>query len=321
MKNLIFNLCVLCFLNLNNLSFAQDINWEEIGRGNSGLKCILVQDKPKLIYFGSSKGVFKSEDDGGSFRNVLSVRGHNKNINFLSFDPLDKNSIYAGTGNGLFRSKSQGKNWDRIFKGKNYLENECTALLISPFGIYLGTKAGLFISKDHGRSWHREKAKLGKSPIYGLSGNLKESDYIYAACADGVFASFDKGLTWERSFIATNPINTEEAEELSDDTNDDRGYFQIRYIASGVNNLSNLYLATSRGAYKSADKGKTWEAISNYGLFSRDIKFLLATNNLEIYAATKSGVFEYRNERWHELSFGLTAQDIEFLARYNQVNL
>src|SRR3989338_5333795 len=115
------SLSVLCFLHFNMLALAEDINWEEIGRGNSGLKCILIQDKPQVIYFGSSKGVFKSEDGLAGWRNVLSVRGGKKKINFLSFDPQDKNLIYAATGNGFFRSNTLGKNWNRIFKGKNYL--------------------------------------------------------------------------------------------------------------------------------------------------------------------------------------------------------
>ena len=321
MKKFIFSLCVFCFLYFNMLAFAQDINWEEIGRGNSGLKCILIQDKPKAIYFSSSKGVFKTVDEGVSFRNVLSVRGDNKKINFLSFDPQEKNFIYAATGNGLFRSKTLGKDWNRIFKGKNYLENECTALLVLPFGIYLGTRAGLFISTDHGRSWNKEAGKIGKSGVLAFANSPKEPDCIYVACTDAVFRSLDRGLSWEKVFIATSATSADEAEELSEDVNEEKVYSGIKYIAFARNNPSNLYLATSRGVYKSQDKGITWEPISNYGLLSRDIKFLLATDNSDIYAATKSGVFEYRNGRWFELSFGLIAQGIEFIAADNQGGL
>ncbi|MFZ2938485.1 MAG: hypothetical protein WA066_07305, partial [Candidatus Omnitrophota bacterium] len=40
-----------------------------------------------------------------------------------------------------------------------------------------------------------------------------------------------------------------------------------------------------------------------------------------IYAVTKSAIFEYTNERWHELSLGLTAEDISSLAKDNHGNL
>lgn len=321
MKKLIFSLSVFCFLNFNTLSFGQEVVWEEIGRGNSKAKCVLAEKNAKIICFGSEKGVFKSDDGALSWRNVLSLKGDNKKINYLSFDPQDKNSIYAATGNGLFRSRTLGKNWDRIFKGGNYLENECSALLVLQFGIYLGTRAGLFISTDHGRSWHKEAGKIGKSSVLAFASDPKEPDCIYVACTDAVFRSLNRGLSWEEVFIATSAISASEAEELSEDVSEEEASSGIKYIVFLKGNASNLYLATSRGVYKSPDKGITWEPLSNYGLLSRDIKFLLATDNSDIYAATKSGVFEYRNGRWFELSLGLIAQGIEFIAADNQGSL
>ncbi len=302
-------------------AFADDIIWDDIGRGNLGLKTVLINpNNPQIIYVGSSNAVLKSEDNGKNWRNILSVKGQDKAVNFLLFDPNNKNSLYAGTGNGLFYSITQGRSWCRIFQGKNYLENKCTTLATLPYGIYLGTKGGLFISKDNGRSWHKETGKIGKSYILAIAYDLREPGHIYVACIDGVFRTKDNGKSWERIFI-NHPVESDSnGEEAAEDQDEEERSSDIRYISIDPNNSNYLYLATLRGVYKSQNKGESWELLSTYGLFNQDIKFLLVSRKSNIYAVAKSGVFEYRDQRWHELSSCLVATEINFLSLDAQEN-
>jgi photosystem II stability/assembly factor-like uncharacterized protein len=303
-------------------SFASEIDWQDISGGNSNLQAVLVNpDNPRIIYIGSGRGVLKSEDGGASWRNILSVSGQKRRVNFLLFEPQNKDSLYAATGNGLFYSANQGRNWKRIFQGKDYLENECTALAIAPTTIYLGTKAGLFLSKDKGRSWHREAANLGKSRISAITCDIKEANYVYLACQDGVFKTKDGGQSWERTFVAYSAEKEGNIEEETEKKEEEASVFQIRYLAIDPNNSNYLYLATSKGVYKSQDRGQRWELISSYGLLNQNTRFVLVSNNCCLYAATKSGVFEYRNNRWQELSVHLLAEEVNFLALDNQDNL
>jgi len=317
MRKVIVNLVavVLCILCLATLSFAQELVWEDIGRGNLNLKTVLIdQDNSKIIYIGTdNSGVFKSVDTGENWRNILSVRGENRAVNYLLFDFRDRNSLYAATGNGLFFSSDQGKNWKRIFKGKNYFENECATLVVLPSAIYLGTKGGLFVSKDKGRSWSKEAGKLGNSEILAIAYNPKEPNSIYVACVDGVFKTKDGAQSWERIFLAHPVENGDDKDEANEDRDEEERNSNIRYISIDSNNLNYLYLATSRGVYKSQDRGKTWELLSDYGLLDREVKFLLISPKSVLYAITKAGVFRYEQERWHELSLGLVAQDISSL--------
>jgi len=302
--------------------FAKDIIWDDIGRGNLDLRTVLINpDNPQVIYIGSSNAIVKSEDGGASWRNILSVKGQNKAVNFLLSDPRNKNSLYAATGNGLFYSSNQGKNWSRTFKGKNSFENECTGLATLPYGIYLGTKAGVFLSKDNGRSWHKESGILGNSQILNISYNLSEPDYIYIASLNGVFKTSDAGKNWERIFIAHPVENGDKGDEVIEGQDEPARFSDIKYVTIDPNNLNCLYVATSKGVYRSQNKGKSWDLLTGYGLLSKEIKFLLISLKSTIYAVTKSGISEYTNERWHELSLGLTAEDIRFLAKDNQGNL
>ena len=325
MRKVIVNLVavVLCILCLATLSFAQELVWEDIGRGILNLKTVLIdQDNSKIIYIGTgNSGVFKSVDTGENWRNILSVRGENRAVNYLLFDFRDRNSLYAATGNGLFFSSDQGKNWKRVFKGKNYFENECATLVVLPSAIYLGTKGGLFVSKDKGRSWSKETGKLGNSEILAIAYNPKEPNYIYIACVDGVFRTGDAGKSWERIFVSFATENNSEIEESDEDIDEEIKTSNIRYISVDPSNANYLYLATSRGIYKSPDKGNSWELLTDYGLLSRDIKFLLVSGNSEIYAVSKSGIFVYENSHWQELSLGLIADKIRFLTQDKLGNL
>ncbi len=302
--------------------FAQGLIWQDIGRGNTDFTTALIDPgNPRIIYAGTGNSIIKTEDGGGNWRNVLSIKGQNKAVNFLLFGPKDKDSLCAATGNGLFFSPDQGKNWKRIFRGKNSLENECTALGILPSGIYLGTKQGLFISKDNGSSWHKETSKLGNSRILAIAYHLKEPSDIYVACIDGVFKTQDDGKSWERIFVAHPVENGDDKDEADEDQDEEERFSDIRYVSIDPDNLNYLYIAAKKGIYKSQERGKTWYLLTGCGLLNRDIKFLLVSLKSTIYAVTKSGVFEYRNEGWYELSLGLAAENIRFLAQDNQGNL
>lgn len=296
--------------------FGQGAAWDDIGGGNSDLSTALVhRDNPKHIYFGSGRGVFKTEDGGLSWRNILSVRGQNRKVNYLLFSAQDKNSLYAATGNGLFYSANLGGDWRKIFRGKDFLEEECTALAVLPYGIYLGTKGGLFVSRDNGRSWHKEAAKLGSSHILTVASSLKEPDTLYAACRDAVFKSGDSGKSWEIIFLAKPAQDRPEAEEMDDNGDEEEGSFCVRYISLDADNAGHIYLATSRGVYFSRNKGKDWERLSSLGLLNRDVIFLLVSGESPVYSVTKSGAFEYSNERWQDISLGLASSHIRSLAR------
>lgn len=313
----------LFILNFGRDVLGSDIVWQDIGRGNMNLRTVLVHpDNPRIIYIGSkNKGIFKTADAGKTWRNVLSIKGANRAINFLLFNPQDRNSLYAATSGGLFHSSNQGYFWKRIFQGKNYFERECTAVAVLPYAIYVGTKGGLFVSKDKGRTWHREKANLGKSHILAIVYNIKEPNYIYVACTDGIFKTKDAGESWERIFVGYCIENGNGEEEDTEDHDEQKCFSDIRYISIDPNNLNHLYLATSKGVYISQDKGESWQKLSDYGLLDRDVRFLLISPKPNLYAVSKSGIFVYKDERWQELSLRLMAEEIDSLAIDNQDSL
>ena len=312
-------LCVLSF----RMAQGQEVFWQQISRENLDVTCVAVEPgNPATIYIASENSVLKTEDNGMSWRNILSVRGQNRAINFLCLNTQDGNSLYAATGNGLYRSQDRGKAWQRIFRGKDSWENSCTAVAVLSDAIFLGTKAGLFISRDNGRSWLKADGRLGESQIFCLVYAFKEPDYLYVACVDGVFKSADGGKGWERVFVVlpTEKLLDEEQEETSENNHEEQ-ISQVKYIALDENNPNLLYLATSRGVYKSQDRANTWGLLSTSGLLSLDIRFVSVTNQSRVLISTKSGVYVYQDSRWQESSLRLPVEEVKFLTSDNQENI
>ena len=301
--------------------WALEPQWQEVTRGIVNVKTVLVRDNPKVILIGTDRGIFKTEDGGGAWRNVFSIRGDNHTINYLAADAQDKGAIYAATGAGVYFSANEGQRWNRIFKGKNSSESDCAAVVSLAQGIYLGTKAGLFVSKDKGRSWRKEPGKLGDSRVFNIACLYKDPHLIYVACADGVFKSADSSASWERVYITHAVENGGELEENNEDRDEEERHSEIRYISIDPDNASSIYLATSRGVYKSKDQGGGWALLSEYGLLSHDTQFILSSEKSEVYAAAKSGIFVYQNEEWRELSFNLTCRYVNFLRLDKDGNL
>lgn len=318
----IITVVLVAFFALNGECRAQEPEWQEISRGAVNVTSAAApNDDPKTIYIGTDKGILKTEDSGATWRSVLSLRGGARQVNDLVFDTRDKKVIYAPTQAGLYRSVNSGQRWSRIFKGKNSFENECTAVAVLSSGIFLGTKSGLFSSKDNGRTWNKEQGRLGKSRVFNIAYSGIEQGYIYVSSIDGIYRSADKAVSWERVYVARPGESEEEADESEDDRDEEERLSEIRYVAVEPGRQDNVYLATSRGVFKSKNRGDSWELLPEYGLLSRDTRFLLFSGRSELYALNRSGVFAFRNDSWRELSFNLNAGNINSLALDKEGNL
>lgn len=300
---------------------ASEVVWEDMSKGVSGITSVLpLGDGAKQVYIGAKGGVYKLTDNS-VWRNILSLRGKKGRVNLLVAVTQNKSVLYAATSGGLFCSNDNANSWKRIYKGRNDPQSDCIALAVCGKMIYLGTKQGLFTSPDLGRSWHKESGKVGDSQILALESIYPEQDEVYAATTEGVFKK-SKDKDWEKIFVP-HPQQEEPDQDFDQDDGADinTSVSDIRYLAASLAQSPNLYLATSRGVYISTDRGISWDILTDYGLLSRDVKFILATSHAEVYAATGSGIFKFTDKRWQEISFALAAGEPRFLAEDNAGNI
>lgn len=308
----VFSFVLVWLSMMSSFLLAQDLVWEDMSRGNSNIQVVLVNPLDnKIIFAGSAGNLLKSDNAGESWRSVLTIRSGMRNINALAMDTFNRDLVYAATDNGLYRSSNSGNRWERIFKGKNELENQCTAIFNTAEAIFVGTKTGLFISRDNGRSWHRQEAGIGKDAVLNIDAAGKQKTVIYLAATSGIFKSMDNGKNWEKIFISYS------RQGAGDEPADGEGSApektsDLRFVKAGINNINLAYFSCAKGVYKSLDQGKSWEKSDEYGLLNRDVKVLCLSENSQIFALSQSGVFSHEDARWAEVSFGLDAGRLSY---------
>lgn len=324
MKRIVLSGIVVWLTVMSNVLFAGDLDWEDIGRENRNCQTFLVDaQESKIIFAGYPGNILKTDNGGKSWRRVLAVKGRNSDINNLVMEKDNGNVVYVATGNGLYRSSNSGERWERIFRGKAELENYCSSVLIIGKAIFVGTKAGLFISRDYGRSWYKQPIGISNGEIYNIESRAGEDPVVYLAAFNGIFKSLDLGKSWDK--ILVNCSRRDSGEDLINDDSDQSEQADkqtdINFVKAGVVNGNLVYFSCTRGVYRSLNQGQSWEKLTEYGLLNRDVKMICLGDNSEIFVLTATGVFLYSHERWLELSFGLTAGKLNYLALDNLNNV
>ncbi|MDD5120754.1 MAG: hypothetical protein PHR84_05540 [Candidatus Omnitrophica bacterium] len=314
-------LTAVCFGVMSCTLLAEELVWEDLSRGNSNIQAILVNPPDnKVIFAGVPGSVLMTDNAGLTWRRVLSIRGRLRNINVLITEAGDFNIVYAATDNGLYRSGNLGARWARIFRGKNSLENQCTSVFSTAQGIFLGTRAGFFVSRDKGRSWRKDNGEIGKNEVINIDAPFKQNTVVYLSAVNGIFKSIDSGNNWEKIFVSNSKEDISH-EDLENEESLFKKTSDLRFVKAGINNINLLYLSTSKGIYKSPDQGKSWIKLSEYGLLDRDVKMICVSENSQIFALCRSGVFVFEDSHWVEVSFGLPAGKFNYLSLDSKFNI
>lgn len=157
--------------------------WRFLGPGNIGGRTrVLVIDpsQPEVMYTGGvSGGIWKTYTSGLQWEPIGDDLA-NIAVNSLVMHPTDRNTLYAGTGEGYFREQVRG-----------------TALPLRGDGI--------FVTHDAGETWTRLPA-TGTSDFHFVNDlviSRHNPSRLYAATRTGVWRSRDEGATWTRTLPST----------------------------------------------------------------------------------------------------------------------
>jgi photosystem II stability/assembly factor-like uncharacterized protein len=180
--------------------------------------------KDGILLLGTNEdGVLRSADQGRTWA-TWNFGLVDLNVLCLAISPaFDRDdTIFAGTGSGLFISQTGGKAWKETKLPAGYVA--VLSLAISPNfksdgTLLVGTESGgLWITQDRAQSWQR----LGENEIQGMVNQVSlDPQYparkgIFVLHENTVLHSTDEGKTWtvllegEIASLATIPAETAE---------------------------------------------------------------------------------------------------------------
>ncbi len=153
----------------------------------SHLVTSFVMTRAKTLIAGTSDlGVFRSTDAGESWAPSTSGLTDTR-VEDMDLGP--DGVVYAGTGDGVFRSVDDGLTWKAIGPS---LTNIWTVMGASAGRVFISTSQGTPArTADSGRSWRPFPPSFGPIAIFGLA----PGGTVYAAASD-LAISTDNGDTW-----------------------------------------------------------------------------------------------------------------------------
>ncbi len=334
-------LSVLLFM-IGTESTEAKFLWKDVSYGlrDVDLRSVACDPRnPEVVYLGSSSAIFKTIDGGRQWREILTIRGTERAVNFIAIDPKDSEVVYAATQNGLYKTTDAGRGWREILQGVSRDERKVQSLAIDSSDtkrVYAGTSYGLFLTNDGGNTRKKVSGTVADLWITFIALHPSKKDTFYVATKEGVFKTIDGGRTWEKVFATA--FEEEEVTCATYETETectDAGYYwyddachakeegeeevseEVQYIGIDPTDPQRVYLGARNGFFVTNNGGETWEKGIEVGLTNTNIRCLLiSSGEAMLYAATRKGVFEFSKERnmWQELYAGITTRDIRFIA-------
>jgi len=285
----------------------------------------LALGEKQTIYAGSfGKGIFKSEDGGGTWRAVN--EGMTDPFVYVVVVGPGK-TVYAGTvRGGVFRTQNGGTSWTAVNAGLDRLE---TPVLTFHQGVlYAGTGSGVYWSKNGGEQWTADNRGLSNFLVRALAVDAQGTMYagttgmgLYRkpAGASRWVRMTPSRLSHPRGQIPANFVRAlvvGQSGDLYAGTADNGVYVSrdqgkswrtiggplahasVRGMAIGG---SSWFVGTGVGMYRSGDQGKTWTPANN-GLTERAIQSFTVGKDGTVFAGTSGGVFKTEDDGAHWFS-------------------
>jgi photosystem II stability/assembly factor-like uncharacterized protein len=283
----------------------------------------------RIVYAGSSKGIFKSTDGGSSW--VLLGDASPTGTTALVIDPQNSDTILAVTYNdyddGVFKTLDGGITWTKLLKlvGAWTIAvdpHHTDSVLVGAGYGDIGSTPAIVKSVDGGASWRY----TSNFTIYALAIDPQNSGIVYAGGNGAFLKSTDGGQNWDAPIpfwpfgyitslavdsknpgtiyagtYRTGVLKSTDAGSNWTSVTADLGEISARYVVADPNEANVLYASFSLGngssadwggLLKTTDGGSTWRRVSK--LNSVLIRSLAVDPKTAgtIYVGTESGVWK-----------------------------
>ncbi len=318
------------------------------------------RERPGVIFVGAKQindarddssggGVFRSDDDGQTWRELEQMRGRSVRGMVQAVSHAD--TLVVAARDGIYRSKNRGESWRRITPEGDPELRGIHSVAVDPRDadtIYVGTWHLPWKTTDGGEHWKRaasrEQGMIDDSDIFSIHIDESNPDTILMSACSGIYRSLNSSEKWTKiqgipntsrrtHVIYQHPTHPElifagTTEGLWRSTNAGRpdSWARVTSLRQVINAIAihpdkpdRVYLGTEDfGVFVSNDGGETYEP-SNAGFVSRQVRAVLAdrTERGRVYAgvvfdATNGGLFVSSDGgmTWQHTMKGIGVRDV-----------
>ena len=179
------------------------VSWSPLAvPGTPSLRAIaMAPGDVHRLYVGGIGGVWRSDDDGVTWRNINGVGLPSNFIESLAVDPRDPDHVYAGTWRQVYRTRDGGETWTRIYQGMA-IDRDIFSLTISPHDpdtVFAGTCNFLYRSNDAGGSWNERRSGLETTHnrVHVILHDPSDPNRVFAGTRGALYKSVNGGASWE----------------------------------------------------------------------------------------------------------------------------
>ena len=237
---------------------------------------LMHPDDPALIYAGTQRGVYRSDDRGDHWKALEAPRDE-MDVWSLAFHPDDPNVIYAGYEPcAIFRSEDGGESWSKTNTDRVRYPNVTTYMPplakrvigiaadpSNPMDMYASIEVGgLLVSRDGGDSWDSITDGLYTEnhtvDLHGVQVSSAAPGTVFIIAQVAMFRSRDRGRRWEHIRFGEMFPGGSYCRGLIVAPDDPK----TLYLAAGAGGGGAPAGTQEAGAlFRSRDTGETWQRL------------------------------------------------------------
>ncbi len=271
----------------------------------------------EILYAGSDRRVYRSENGGVSWKKVLSLRGNDRRIRCIYVDPSDSKTVLVGADNGLHLSQDHGKHWSVLAPGTTGQSKQVFAILkdvSSSQWFWIGTGAGLYVL-DTKNNQASPITAVSNTAVSAIAQSDPDGQALLVTTADGLYrrqriaGTGDAQIGWQR--IAPAPRREVSQENQSLEQFGIEEIFTAPYFAQVISHEDSYYVASANGLYRATQQQSDLELMNGQNFQSRRVSAVTHSSKT-LYAATDRGIFQWdeASKRFNDLNQGLESTAI-----------
>lgn len=205
---------------------------------------VIDREEPTRVYASACSGIYCSLDSAKTWKKYQGIPFTSRRTHVIYPDPTNKNIIYSGTTEGLWKTLDGGLKWKPMTSTRTVV-NAIAIHPSDPNKVYIGIKAGgVLVSTNGAESFRAANNGFVNRQIGTLLADRKIKGRIYAGALfngfeGGLFISNDSGATWQS---AARGLESQD----------------IYTLFQSPTNEKVIYAGTNTGLYRSIDHGATW---------------------------------------------------------------